>query len=125
MGKIRKMQDRKTNPNLIKLIDGLLESSVKNEAKIWRVVAEMLSKPRRRQAEVNVSKIQRYSRDGEVALIPGKVLGTGNLDKPVTVAALSFSERAREKIESAGGRCIGILQLIEENPKGNKVRIIT
>jgi|Deesub1362A_J573_1020465.scaffolds.fasta_scaffold00379_9 large subunit ribosomal protein L18e len=124
MSKIRKMQVRKTNPNLIRLIDELLESSVKNDAKIWREIAEMLSKPKRKQAEVNISKIQRYSKEGETIIVPGKVLGTGNISKPVTVSALAFSERAREKIESAGGKCIDILQLVRENPKGSGVRIM-
>jgi len=124
MGKIRKLQVRKTNPNLIGLIDRLLEISAKNEAKIWRDIAEMLSKPRRNQAEVNVSKLQRYLKNGEIAIVPGKVLGTGRVEKPLKVAAFAFSGRAREKIEAAGGKCMDILQLANENPKGTGVRII-
>ena len=42
--------------------------------------------------------------------IPVKVLGRGELSKPLTVAAHAFSASAREKIEAAGGTC----QLIEE-----------
>ncbi len=124
MGKLRKLQARKTNPNLVGLIDRLLEISVKNEAKVWRDVAEMLSKPRRNQAEVNVSKLERYLRDEEVAVVPGKVLGTGKVERPLKVAAFAFSEMARKKIEAAGGRCMDILQLANENPKGSKIRII-
>jgi large subunit ribosomal protein L15 len=41
--------------------------------------------------------------------IPVKVLGRGELSKPLTVHAHGFSKSAREKIESAGGTC----QLIE------------
>jgi large subunit ribosomal protein L15 len=37
--------------------------------------------------------------------IPVKVLGTGELTKPLTVHAHAFSARAREKIEAAGGTC--------------------
>jgi len=33
-----------------------------------------------------------------------KVLGDGELDRPLTVRANAFSRSAREKIESAGGR---------------------
>lgn len=33
-----------------------------------------------------------------------KILGRGNLDKPLTVSAHGFSRSAREKIEAAGGR---------------------
>jgi large subunit ribosomal protein L15 len=37
--------------------------------------------------------------------IPVKVLGRGELTKPLTVHAHGFSKSAREKIESAGGTC--------------------
>ena len=42
--------------------------------------------------------------------IPVKVLGRGEITKPLTVHAHGFSKTAREKIEAAGGTC----QLIEE-----------
>jgi large subunit ribosomal protein L15 len=42
--------------------------------------------------------------------VPIKVLGRGELSKPLTVHAHGFSKTAREKIEAAGGSC----QLIEE-----------
>jgi large subunit ribosomal protein L18e len=124
MGRIRKLQSRKTNPNLVSMIDKLLEISAKNDARIWREVAKMLSKPRRLQAEVNVSKIERYLRDGETAVIPGKVLGTGKVERALRVAALAFSENARRKIEEAGGKCMSLIQLASENPKGSGLRIL-
>ena len=34
---------------------------------------------------------------------PVKVLGSGDIDRAVTIRAHAFSEKAREKIESAGG----------------------
>ena len=37
--------------------------------------------------------------------IPVKVLGQGELSKPLTVHAHAFSKAAREKIEAAGGTC--------------------
>jgi len=124
MGKIRKLQQRKSNPNLVSLIDKLLEISVKNEAKVWRDVADLFAKPRIQPAEVNVSKIDRYLKNGETAIIPGKVLGTGRVERALNVAALAFSEKARKKIEEAGGKCMTLLQLANENPKGTGVRIL-
>ena len=35
---------------------------------------------------------------------PVKILGRGELDKPLTVKAHGFSRSARQKIEAAGGR---------------------
>jgi large subunit ribosomal protein L15 len=37
--------------------------------------------------------------------VPVKVLGQGELSKPLTVHAHAFSKSAREKIEGAGGSC--------------------
>ena len=54
----------------------------------------------------------------------GKVLSNGELDKKVNVVALKFSAKAQEKIESAGGECISIDEIIETNPKGSNIRII-
>jgi large subunit ribosomal protein L15 len=42
--------------------------------------------------------------------IPVKILGRGELSKPLTVHAHGFSAAARERIEAAGGTC----QLIEQ-----------
>jgi large subunit ribosomal protein L18e len=124
MSRLRKLQRRKSNPNLSALIDTLLEEGAKNKATIWKDVAERLAKPRRLYAEVNLSKIQKYAREGETILVPGKVLGSGEIDKKVDVAALSFSEKAKSKIETSGGKCLTILELVRENPKGSNVRII-
>jgi large subunit ribosomal protein L15 len=38
--------------------------------------------------------------------IPVKVLGRGELTKPLTVHAHKFSKTARERIEAAGGTCV-------------------
>ncbi len=124
MSKIRKLQRRKSNPNLVTLIDVLLSESAKNEALVWKEVAEKLAKPRRLHAEVNVSKIEKYAKPNEYVVVPGKVLGTGSITKPVKVAALSFSEKAVSKIKEAGGACMKIEELLRENPKGSGVRLM-
>lgn len=113
-----------TNIYLIRLIRWLRKQYRKHGAPIWLRVAELLDKPRRQRIVVNVSKINRYTKPGALVVIPGKVLGAGKIDHPVTVAALSFSASARQKIEEAKGRCISIKELVELNPKGSNVQII-
>lgn len=123
MSRIRKLQKRKTNPRLVKLIDLLLEESAKNKANIWKVVAEKLASPARKWTEVNLSKINRYAKENETIVVPGKVLG-GELSKAVKIAAFSFSNSAKEKIIAAGGQCMSIEELLKTNPRGSGVRII-
>ena len=91
---------------------------------IWKRLARELSKPTRRRAAVNVSKIEQYSRDGGTVVVPGKVLGAGYLTKNVTVAAFNFSEAAKEQIAKGGGKAIGIAELVKENPEGKDVVIL-
>ncbi len=118
---------RRTGPtNYVwrKTIRILRKAANQHKARIWRYVAELLERPARRRVVVNVSKINRYTKPGETVVVPGKVLGAGIIDHPVTVAAMAFSASAVEKIKAAGGRVMHILDLLNENPKGSGVRII-
>ena len=112
------------SPELEELIYFLRKKSKENKAPIWSDIAERLSKPRRNIPVVNLSRVRRYSKDGETSLVPGKLLGAGSLEHGVKVAALKFSESARRKIERAGGRCLSIQELVNENPRGSGVRIL-
>lgn len=113
-----------TDPNVASLIRELRKASNAHSAPIWRSISKKLQKPRRQRSEVNISKINRYSEKNDLIVVPGKVLGTGELSHPVTVAAISISENAKEKINAAKGRTISIVDLIDENPRGSRVKIL-
>lgn len=115
---------KKTDPNLLMLIDELKRVSREAGAPIWRDIAERLEKPRRNWAEVNLSKLERYAANGDVIVVPGKVLGAGDLSKKITVAAYRFSASAEQKIVEAGGRMMSISELAKENPDGSGIRIM-
>ncbi|HIE56236.1 MAG TPA: 50S ribosomal protein L18e, partial [Chromatiaceae bacterium] len=83
---------RKTGPTNIvlrKTIRLLRKYAKEYKAPIWRYVAEILSKPSRKRVIVNLSKINRYTNNNEVVVVPGKVLGAGTLKHSVTVAAVA------------------------------------
>lgn len=113
-----------TNIVLRTLIRDLRKAANSRKAPIWDYVAEMLERPSRRRVVVNVSRLNRVASDGEVLLVPGKVLGSGFIDKKVTVAALSFSLRAVEKIKGAGGSVMSVKELLSNNPGGSGVRVV-
>jgi large subunit ribosomal protein L18e len=71
-----------------------------------------------------VGKIGRYTSDGDIVVVPGKVLGSGSLTHKVTVAALNASTSARSSIVGAGGSLISIDELLDRAPKGTGVLII-
>ncbi|MCK5024441.1 MAG: 50S ribosomal protein L18e [Thermoplasmata archaeon] len=115
---------RKTNPNLEELIFELKRLSRENEAPIWRTVAKKLEKPARVWAKVNIASIDKHSQAKENILIPGKLLGVGNLSKPVNVAAYSASDSAIKKVEQAGGKFMSFIELAAQNPKGSGIKIM-
>lgn len=114
----------KTNPNLIALINNLKKQANENDAPIWKDIALRLEKPSRNWPVVNLDKINRYIKENETALIPGKVLSDGNLTKKINVAAWSFSEKSLEKIKKSGGKHMSIEELSKNNPKGENIRIL-
>jgi len=112
-----------TNPLLLKTLRALRKAS-REGPKLWRALAEELDRAKRRRNAVNLSKINRLTEAGDIAAVPGKVLAAGFLDHPVTVAALSFSETAREKIALAEGRALTLLELLEEGVDPSRIKII-
>ena len=113
-----------TNPILQNLINELKKKSKEQSINLWKRVATDLEKPTRQRRVVNLSSISRYTKENEIIVVPGKVLGTGNLEHKVTISAFQFSDGAKEKIEKAGAKIIPLLELSKENPSGKGVRII-
>ncbi len=118
------MTHAKTDPNLLELITALKAESRSSGVGIWRDIALRLEKAKANWAEVNLSKLERYASEGDVIVVPGKVLGSGALSKKVTVAAYGFSESAKMKIEAAGGKNLTIMELVKEMPQGTGVKIM-
>ncbi len=117
------MKLRKTNTHLNQLALNLYKISSETKANLWSRIADDLLMPTRQRRLVNVFKLNLYSKDGDVIVVPGKVLGTGDLNHQVTVAAFGFSKSAIEKIKNAKGNVMTIPELIQKNPKGKDVKI--
>lgn len=117
------MKMAKTNVYLVNLIKDLEQISNKEKVNLWKRIANDLNKPTRRRRVVNLSKIERYAKDNETIVVPGKVLASGDLNRKLTIAAYQFSEQAREKI-NRNGTALTIRELLAKNPKGRKTRIL-
>ena len=113
-----------TNPELISLTQSLRKKSRENQVEIWRYIANRLLSSGRRRIAVNVSRLNRHTKEGETVAVPGKVLGAGMVDHSINVAAFAFSNQAQSKILEAKGKCLSIRALMEKNPKGTNVKVI-
>lgn len=117
--KIEKQLEHKTNPELVKTI---IDAKKKKK---WIEVAGILASPRVKKINVNLDKINKEAKEGEIIVVPGKVLSEGELDKKIKVVAFGFSEKAKEKILKAKGEVLTILEEIKKNPEGKGIKIIT
>tara|TARA_B110000014_G_scaffold204386_1_gene154602 strand:- start:233 stop:550 length:318 start_codon:yes stop_codon:yes gene_type:complete len=102
----------------------LKEASRKNDAPLWRSIATRLEGSSRNWPSVNISKLEYNINKNGKAIIPGKLMGTGIVTKKMTVAAYSFTDSAKEKIQSAGGKCLTYNEMIKAIPKGTDVMVI-
>ncbi len=97
----------------------LVSEARKQETPFWKRVADDLDKSSRRRVEVNLSRIARASKEGETVVVPGKVLGSGELPHKVRVVAHSFSQSARKKLKEAKCESMSIKEFLEKNPEGS------
>ena len=100
------------------------KTALENDSRFWGDVAKRIRKSKDNLVEVNVGKISPFSSMDDTVVVPGVVLGSGRIEEPVKVAALYFSKSARSKIEWAGGKAITLRELMSENSKGTKIKII-
>lgn len=112
-----------TNPILRSTVASLSRKGSESSP-FWEDVAEKLARPTRSKVEVNISQISRNAKGNDTVVVPGTVLSSGSIDKPVNVAAWRFSEEAMKKIKGTGGTTMTIEQLRKKNPKGTDVRIM-
>lgn len=119
-----KMKIRKKNSNMQELIENLNRLGYEHDSNVWKAVAKNLNRPTRNRYELSISKLDKNTKSKDTVIVPGAMLGPGEIKKPVTVAALKFSKEAKENIEKAGGTCLEIEELMEKNPKGHKVMIM-
>jgi len=113
-----------TNRSLKNLIRELRSLSAKSKVAIWKRVAKDLERPTRIRRRVNLYKISNTLKDGETALVPGKLLSIGTLTKKYNISAYQTSEATLKKIQASGSNFIPLKELMQKNPQGKKVRLI-
>jgi large subunit ribosomal protein L18e len=96
----------------------------KNKVPIWKAVIKELSRSRSNRREVNIGELAHVTKDKEVVIVPGKILGSGEISHKLTVWCFTISEVATRKILDAGGKILPLDSLIKKYPDGKGVRII-
>lgn len=102
----------------------LIRDLHQTKRRIWRRVSDIIAKPARNQASVNLYRLNKVTKKNDIVVIPGKILGSGKLDHKITVGTLKISSLAKEKLASNNCTVFTIEQLLEKYPTGSGVRII-
>ncbi len=118
------MRTKTTDENRQHLLIALKRQSRNPGGRIWRTLYKRLQSSRRQQITVNIVDLLKHYQKGRILVVPGKVLGDGEIDEKLQVAALGFSSNARLKIETSGGNCFSLTELMEVNPTGKNVLLI-
>jgi len=94
------------------------------KTRFWRRVLEEAERSRRRRRVVNLYKLNRLTKEGDVVYVPGRVLGAGDLDHRITIGAFSFSKTAYEKLIRSGSEILTTREFAERYPTGSGVKLI-
>lgn len=107
--------NKKTNPELVKTIYLAKKNNHLELAKI-------LAGSTRQQVKINLTELNDSNEKN--IIVPGKVLGSGDIKKKLNVSALSFSKGAEEKLKKQGCEIKTIRKEIETNPELKGVKIL-
>ncbi|HMK32111.1 MAG TPA: 50S ribosomal protein L18e, partial [Nitrosopumilaceae archaeon] len=108
----------------IQMVRELKGASKKNNAPIWSRLAELALKPSSAKRTINVGQIDKFVKDNDVIVVPGKVLGTGNISHKITLCSFSMSTSSAKKVLQSGGKILSFSELIKNHPTGKGVVII-
>lgn len=121
---MKKVNIQMTNQVVIQMAKELKQASTKNDAPIWSKLAKLALKTSVSRRVVNLTKINEVTKENAVIVVPGKVLGTGNVSHKITLSSFSISNSAAKKIIESGGTIISFSEMIKKFPTGKGVIII-
>ena len=101
------------NPKINRWIDLLSgsEQTDKNK-KLKEYLSHLASKPRRQRVSVNLFKLDKMLKANESVVVPGKVLGSGELKKSINITAIDFSTSALAKLKAANCKVVKLEDMV-------------
>ena len=106
-----------TNPAMRRLALDLR----KTKNKVYVDVARHIERPRRSKRVVNINRLSKLSAKYSTFIVTGKVLGIGEVTKPISVYAWTFSKDAKKKITDAGGKTLPLKNVLKDKPDARLV----
>jgi len=111
------------NEKLQELISSLKKQSIEQKTGVWKRIAIELERPSRQHRVVNLSKIEKYTDDNDIVVVPGKLLSGGELTKKVTIIAYDYSQKTLDKVKGSA-QIISIEDGLKKYPNAKNLKII-
>lgn len=113
-----------TNQTVLVMSREFRKASKNNDAPIWSRLSQQALKPTVARKVINLHKINKLTKDNDVVVFPGKVLGTGILSHKITLCSFAMSSTAKHKILDSGGKILDYKDMIKEFPTGRGVTLL-
>lgn len=110
-----------------RLFVGVEKYAKKTKQDVWWKVVKLMARPSRKLAAVNVKRLAELAgqvKESKTFVVPGKVLGDGELTVALKVAAMGFSADAKKKIASAKGNAMSLSELMAKKPKASEIMVV-
>lgn len=110
------MPHRTGSSNVYKRV--LIAKLARSKNDFWKAVSGYLNVPSRQAKSVNLYQICKNAVKGDIIVVPGKILGNGDLKEKVTIACFQVSASAKQKILEQGSTLLTIQEAFDTYPQG-------
>ncbi|MGC8652043.1 MAG: 50S ribosomal protein L18e [Candidatus Micrarchaeia archaeon] len=89
-------------------------ASAKAGKGIWSGAYKRIAVPSRCRASVNLYKLDKYTKEGDTVIVPGKVLSVGRMSHSISIAALEYSAQALAKLRASNCSIMSIGDIVKQ-----------
>ncbi len=104
------------NANINSWLYAISSSDAKNSG-LFKRVSELVALPKRKRIAVNVDKLDKQTKEGEVVIVPGKVLAAGKISHKISICAVNYSADAERKLKEAKCDLLSIEEILKRKPR--------
>lgn len=105
-----------------RLLNALRKAGVQRP--VWKRVREILSGASRREPSVNLYRLSRLTKKGDVVVVPGKLLGVGSLSHPLTVAYVDASKPALLGLKQSQSQAVPLEAFLKDHANEKHIKIV-
>ncbi|MCL4375624.1 50S ribosomal protein L18e [Candidatus Marsarchaeota archaeon] len=99
------------NEKIIEWAELFGSASSEKKRKLFKRIAKFAAKPKRSRVSINLNRLDKYASASDNIIVPGKVLGLGNVTKSFNISALDYSSEAAKKLAESKCKMVSIKEM--------------